>query len=421
MSIIKNEQVFPQQKMTQYFPNKTGEYCKPTHIIVEGTWEEMGYDLATIGRDQFGVQLKKYFDPMYGEARRSYMEKHYPEMIEMQKGVFKAFGLPEDNNEYDGTSLAFDWYDENYDGFDMGSLKTCSNAVLPKEKTDNGSTYVSRNYDMSALVLWSPLFGKPAPEGAWGHAERWVVVEFRPENGPKTIMSGTNELLTPYVDAINEHGLFVTMLRDPETIGKEAGPSSGGDIAGLANTHILHQLVSTCKTVEEAKKVLLESRVTQTFLNFHIPIVDREGNATVFEIDKHSGAYVFTDREEGEPFFVTNHAVHLHPTPDTYPDTPDIAAHNTYTRQRILRETYKNFEGPLNREHATQLMDAVHCAFVDEELAEAGPSERSLQEINADLTKAEIRIRWYLGDKGPIEGTENDLEDIRSEWVTFGF
>ena len=140
----------------------------------------------------------------------------------------------------------------------------------------------------------------------------------------------------------------------------------------------------------------------------------------MFEIDKRSSAFVFTDRKKGEPLFITNHAVHLYPTPDTYPEAPPAAAHNTFNRQKVLRATYAGLAQPLKRDHATVLTDSVHCAYVDDELAENGPVERTMAQVNADLSKREMKIRWYLGDVGPIEGT-NDMKDRQSEWVTFAF
>ena len=41
MAIIKNEPVFE---------FKDEDYCKPRHIIVEGSYEEIGYDLGKLAR-----------------------------------------------------------------------------------------------------------------------------------------------------------------------------------------------------------------------------------------------------------------------------------------------------------------------------------------------------------------------------------
>ncbi len=50
---------------------------------------------------------------------------------------------------------------------------------------------------MMAMVVWSELFGKKAPEGAYQFAERYIVMEMRPDKGYKSIRIGGNEALNP--------------------------------------------------------------------------------------------------------------------------------------------------------------------------------------------------------------------------------
>jgi hypothetical protein len=45
---------------------------------------------------------------------------------------------------------------------------------------------------------------------------------------------------------------------------------------------------------------------------------------------------------------------------------------------------------------------------------------RTLINTNCDLSKPEISVRFYLGDVGPIAGT-NHMEDRMSDYFTFGF
>jgi hypothetical protein len=85
-----------------------------------------------------------------------------------------------------------------------------------------------------------------------------------------------------------------------------------------------------------------------------------------------------------------------------------------------LRDTYETLTPPFSKEDVTALTDSIHCAFRDDELAEAGPKERTLINTTTDLSKPEISVRWYLGDVGPIVGT-NHLEDRMSDFYTFGF
>ncbi len=48
------------------------------------------------------------------------------------------------------------------------------------------------------------------------------MIEFHPEEGYRSIMASTNELLMPWVDGINEKGLWMSCMHDPEGGGGEA-------------------------------------------------------------------------------------------------------------------------------------------------------------------------------------------------------
>jgi hypothetical protein len=409
LTILKNEPIYPFNE---------ADYTKPRHIIVEGTYEDIGFDLATLAKKDYGTKLGVYDQPIYAEARRQYLATNWPAMLERSQGVLRAYGLPDNDVVHDPTALPFDWYDA-VRGRDLGA-HTCSAAVLPIEKSENGATFVSRNFDLMAMVLWSELFGKKPPEGAYNCWERGVVLETRPDNGYKTILVGGQELLTPYIDGINETGLYISLFHDPWGVGDEAGPASGMSMSGVSVVQAVSMLLDTCATVEEAKKTILNNRVMHVIMCSHMIIADATGNATIFEIDKHSQTNVFTDRKANEPLFITNHPVSKFPEPSTYPEFDEDAEHNTFQRQVILRDTYAGLSPPFKKADATVMTDAVHCAFIDDKKAEAGPKERTLINTTADLSKPEISVRWYLGDVGPIAGT-NHVEDRMSDYYTFGF
>jgi hypothetical protein len=286
LTILKNEPIYP---------FNDGDYSKPRHIIVEGTCEEIGFDLATLAKQDYGTKLGVYDQPIYAEARRQYLATNWPAMLERSQGVLRAYGLPDNDVVHDPTALPFDWYDA-VRGRDLGA-DTCSAVVLPIEKSENGATFVSRNFDLMAMVLWSELFGKKPPEGAYNCWGRGVVLETRPDNGYKTILVGGQELLTPYIDGINETGLYISLFHDPWGVGDEAGPASGMSMSGVSVVQAVGMLLDTCATVEEAKKKILNNHVMHVIMCSHMIIADAVGNATIFEIDKHSQAYVFTDRK----------------------------------------------------------------------------------------------------------------------------
>ena len=117
MTIKKNEPIYP---------FKEEDYSKSRHIIVEGTYEEIGFDLGTLAKNEYGTKLGIYDDPVYAEARREYLARNWPAILQRAQGVLRAFGLPEDDVVYDGTSLPFDWYDVRRGG--SLDMNTCSAA-----------------------------------------------------------------------------------------------------------------------------------------------------------------------------------------------------------------------------------------------------------------------------------------------------
>jgi len=412
MSILKNEPIYP---------FKEGDYTKPSHIIVEGTNEEIGFALGTLAKNEYGTKLGIYDDAIYAEARREYLTQNYPVMLERSQGVLRAFGLPADDVVHDGTKLPYDFYGDTRGAKDLGAtLSFCSAVVLPHEQTDTGAPYVSRNFDWLPLVLWSEVLGQKIPDGAFNSLARSFVLEIRPEQGYKTILVGGHGLLHPVGDGLNEKGLYVTQLADPGAITTLGMPLSGGPNSGLSVFQAMGMVLNTCATVEEAKIAILRNHVAEVVVGLHLLIADVSGAVTGFEIDHDTQSYRFTDRRVNEPFLCTNHPVHLYPTPDTYPEIDMSREHNTFTRQVLLRDKFATLEAPYKREDATALTDVVHCAFADDKKAEAAPRERTLYNINADLSKPEISVRFYLGDVGPIAGT-NHMEDRMSDFYTYSF
>lgn len=214
MSIVKDEPVYDPE--VDY--GAGGCYMKPRHIIVEGTHEEMGYELAKIAQRDYGVKtLAKYTNATYGEAHRAYMERNFPNMARMSKGVLKAFGLDENDVEHDATQIPYDFTDipkEAQLKSGDAPFNFCSFVALPIEKS-GGGVFTSRNFDIFALNLWKGFLDLPLEEGEYNCWSRSLVLEKRPTEGYKTILVGGMEMLNPYVDGMNEKGLYFTQLSDP--------------------------------------------------------------------------------------------------------------------------------------------------------------------------------------------------------------
>ena len=76
-------------------------------------------------------------------------------------------------------------------------------------------------------------------------------------------------------------------------------------------------------------------------------------------------------------------------------------------------------KAPFEKSDAKDLVDVCHCAFVDDKKAEAAFDERTQINTNCVFSKAEITVRFYLGDDVPVPGT-NHMKTSMSEPLTFG-
>ena len=81
MAILKNEPLFA---------FKEGDYAKPHHVIVAGSDEEIGYDLGCLAKEKYDCTLGVLDDPIYGEARREFFRRNWPEMNERSRGIRRA-------------------------------------------------------------------------------------------------------------------------------------------------------------------------------------------------------------------------------------------------------------------------------------------------------------------------------------------
>ena len=102
MTIVKNKPLYPFNQ---------GMYCRTHHIIVEGSNEEIGYNLAKLAQKEYNCNtLNPYAHPIYGVAQQEYFATHWPAMNEQSKGVLCVFGFAEDDNIHDALYLSYDLY-----------------------------------------------------------------------------------------------------------------------------------------------------------------------------------------------------------------------------------------------------------------------------------------------------------------------
>lgn len=386
------------ERVEQILPFSDEDYISLRHFVVAGTDYEIGRALAELGRSDYGVMLPRYQDPIYARARHDYFEALWPAMSDRMRGVADAFDVDLDTTDLDLSCL-------KYDSGGSG----CSAVFIPPSLSANGHPMVGRNYDYYACTF-SEMVGRAPKPGELPFNKRSYALEMRPHDGHTFVgLSGT-DLLNPWLDGINDSGLFITVLDDPDAPSSPNITWGGGRDSGLSQNQMPPLLLQTCATVDDAKRALLRHRVFAPTSALHALIADAQGAATVFEVDHDTGEFVFTDATPDAPFVVTNHPLHKYPTRDTFPSFEPAAEHNTFNRVCMLTDAAARHAGKFTRNALQTLLDGVACAFVDQKVAQVGvPAfpERTLWTHTTDLATKEIVATFYLGDSDPIAGTNH--------------
>ncbi|HKR65960.1 MAG TPA: C45 family autoproteolytic acyltransferase/hydrolase, partial [Thermoanaerobaculia bacterium] len=278
------------------------------HLVLTGTNEEIGRALAEIARDRYGARPEPPRDALRARAARRYIERNDPILYERMRGVAAAFDQRVDDDAFD------------YSGLSFTNLKAgCSIVHLPPQKTANGKSVVSRDYDFSTGSL---NFGA-LPPGMLHPTSRPYLVELHPDKGYASIAMVAYDLLSGVLDGMNSEGLTVTLAMDDEQFESGAIEPTYGSATGLGVLQVLRLLLDTCATVEEAKETLLMTKQYYEYVPVHYLIADRFGKSFVWEYSSlHNKEFIIEN--PGEPLVLTNFTLNKHMDGEK-PPSPELA------------------------------------------------------------------------------------------------
>ena len=288
--------------------------------------------------------------------------------------------------------------------FGLGSFG-CSAFIIPPDLTVNGHPLVARNLDFYIVSAREMVTGKPSPNDP-NLFSRSFLAEFYPESEFASIQTTGADFLNFPFDGVNEHGLFSTVLVDQQGPG-EAAPFTGGQDCGLSAMQVVALLMNKCRTVEEAKMVLLQNRIFMSLEANHWLIADAHGASTIFEIDGKSGQYFFVDGEPGKPQVITNHAVHRWPTVNTFPSVDPKADYNSFNRYSLLADSIKSHSGKFSVEDCFDIISEVfgHSDDSEEAGAKSPYPVRTLWTFVMDLADKNITVKYFLRDDPATKGS----------------
>ncbi|MBN2688197.1 MAG: linear amide C-N hydrolase [Deltaproteobacteria bacterium] len=387
-------------------PKEPGTYMEVRHIVLRGTNEEIGKALGDIAREWLDVKLGRYASPVYAKARRLYMAKNYPILLDRMKGVAESYNL----------SPADDTYVTSYLVYDLAPL-ACSALYFPAGFTTSGHILLAHNMDFYITTL-REMLGMKRVDGEHDLFSRNFIMELYPDKGYASLVVGALDLMNGFQSGMNSEGLIVAMLADNNAPANKT-PSPRGDATGGLNVlQVARLILDTCATVDEARIAILNNKLTLGFEPAHFLIGDKSGKSFIYETSSKDFTDHFTGND-GKPQIMTNHSVYLYPDVNGFPSYSPRATYNSFYRYRALNDFLQKHRGKISRDDAWRALHSVYAHTVDADEGAAFPIPcRTLCPMVYDIDERSLEVKFYLKD-GPTDPSTGDPKLIFSKIFRF--
>jgi hypothetical protein len=396
-TVVTNEAILPKE---------AGTYMEVRHIVLRGTNEEIGKALGDIAQEWLGIKLGRYASPVYAKARRLYMEKNYPILLDRMKGVAASYRL----------SPADDTYVTSYLVYDLAPL-ACSALYFPAGFTTSGHILLAHNMDFYITTL-REMLGMKRVDGEHDLFSRNFIMELYPDKGYASLVVGALDLMNGFQSGMNSEGLIVAMLADNNAPANKT-PSPLGDATGGLNVlQVARLILDTCATVDEARIAILNNKLTLGFEPAHFLIGDRSGKSFIYETSSKDFTDHFTGND-GKPQIMTNHSVYLYPDVNGFPSYSPRATYNSFYRYCTLSDFLQKHRGKISRDDAWRALHSVYAHTVDADEGAAFPIPcRTLCPMVYDIDERSLEVKFYLKD-GPTDPATGDPKLIFSKIFRF--
>jgi predicted choloylglycine hydrolase len=376
----------------------SANYTEVRHIVLKGSNEQIGEALGEIAREDYNVSLYPYADPIYAKARLDYMRKNYPAFYERMKGVAAAYNVPFKSTDLDLSALIYDI------GF-----PECSMVYFPPSVTSNGHAMLCRNLDFDTLPydeIINPYNSSSQPDVL----ARTFVLETYPDEGYSSLVLGAVDLLGMSYHGFNSQGLAIDMQYLPPGLLGPANQNAtivGSRNSGISIFDVGRMILDNCKSIDEAKKAMLNNKIYFWHVGFHFMISDKYGKSTIVEFTApvdpvQDGSIHFTDYSNSKPVVMTNHPVYLFPTIEdvneyinnTTMHTPITCYYDSWLRYKTLTDSISNHKGKFTPQDMLNTLSPVF------DVVTISPKDKSRTLANwlLDLTNSTLSVRFYLRD-----------------------
>ncbi len=374
--------------------NKQGDYVQVKHLRLFGTNNEIGYKLGELAKNRHQIQKPKHLSKLHRSCQHNYLMKNYPVHFERMQGFANAYDDAINQTEYDYTCFGV-------------TLNTpaCSAIYFPPKYTETQTGIISRNADLP-LSSFSEIISGKNQNNEDSVMSKPYIIELHPDKGYSSLIMFFFELYGLGLDGINSEGLSVTHLHADNPNAKAYKPSLESGI-GINEMLVVQLLLDSCKTVDEAKEILLSNKHYRMVLPTHLLIADRHGKSFVWEYPvEHNKDYFIDGNSETQ--IITNFPLHQYPDIHSFPESKDLSC--PFSRYKTLDNELRKTKGIISND---KIKEINSCVFICDEMFETIPQmkERTIYHNLYDTHQKSMEISFYRKD-------ENNKQE-RTEYFKF--
>ncbi len=374
--------------------DKKDDFIKVKNLRLWGTNEEIGFKLGEIAKKQHSISRIKNTDSIKNLCQKKYLRNNYPIHYSRMKGMANAYGENIDNTEYDFTCF----------GNPLG-VNACSAVFYPPEFTETKTGILSRNLDLPTISFSEMIKGKNVANEPSALSNIYVI-EIYPDNGFSSLINLSFELYGLGLDGINSEGFSVTHLYADSVNTNSYKPSNEYGV-GINEMLTVQFLLDNCKTVDDAKELLLYNKHFYMLLPTHFLIADKNGNSFVWEYSQeHNKEYIIDGNSEIQ--IITNFPLHQFTESSTFPNNMDKSC--PFERYKTINNAIKKENNKISLNKIKEINSKV---FIRDEMFTEKPKvhERTIYHNLYDTNKKSMEISFYRKD--------DDKQQLRTEYYKF--
>jgi predicted choloylglycine hydrolase len=346
-----------------------------SHIAIEGTNEEIGYQLGCLAKNEHKISKFSGLSHDVIEKQYDYIRLNYPEHHARMLGFAEAYG-----RRLEDRGLDFSFFGEVPGG------TACSAVYYPPAVTVTGHGNLSRNLDFSIPVrINEPTF-------PFKHT---YLLELHPDSAYSSISLFCFEVFGLALEGINSEGLAVVHLADKDTEFHHENLATHATATGFNEFLPIQFLLDTCATASEARDALQSMEHYHAAFATHLLVADQEGNSFVFEYTPDGTGKTFVRGSHTEPQVVTNFQLNRLANEELSSELKSRSSENGFDRYAALKSRIDQAGFPISEDEARDLNASV---YVHEDRREV--LDRTIFHTVYDQAARSVQVRLLPTGKG---------------------